>query len=110
LFGIQADVGVEDRDAPTNCVDVLDECEYIGAVQVVEDAQAENYVEPAIFLYAQVANVVLMELDICERKCSGCKARLLDIRRAAFDCAHLRTLPTELDAIAAFQARQVHNS
>src|SRR5437899_926031 len=107
LLWIQAYMSVDDGNAPAHRKQVFEKREYVRSVQMVEDAQTEDDIESPVFLFTEVADVIVMKLDIAEGERSGGKPCFLKICLSAFDGAHAGAVSGELYAIHALQTRQV---
>jgi hypothetical protein len=88
----------------------MHEREDIRDIQVVEDAQAQDYVKRSMGFGRHLADVVYLYSIIREPDLSSREADAIDVDLPTLDCDDLRALPRELDPEDTTLARQVKYS
>src|SRR5262245_43601600 len=103
----EAGVRCNDGEAGAHVPDLLQKSEHIRRIQVIEDAQAENDVEKAVFCDGEVSNVILDQLECLEPQRLLGKTCLLKICVPALDSHHSRPMTGKLHRVHSLQAGEV---
>jgi hypothetical protein len=77
---------------------------------MVQNSKAENSVEGAVFLQAQISHVILHEVEIIQGQSLLHEACFSQIRLPYFHSDSVCAVLGRLDLIQTFQARQIENA
>jgi hypothetical protein len=103
-------VGIEDSELRADFGDAFNKTENVGHIQMIENTKAKHGVEETILVPAEVAHVVLKQLQTVQLKSLLHESRLLKVDFSSFNTDGVSTMASKLDCVLTLLAGQVKDA